>query len=200
MSFSSLGPINNFRVHVHNQSGPTQPEYLVSALPSMPITMNNTDFIGAGILLYSYNENGELTFLLGRKFRPHSTKHELYSDFGGKKRPGESPVQCAMRQFYEETKIITLSDYQLVNNYVSYYQGYYMFIVQVPYQPEIAEFYNTFFQTNVQNPTILFQKSDLRWFTLPQIINNKYHMRKYFYYNLLTAIQMYFTTRLIVLQ
>jgi hypothetical protein len=193
-------------------SGPSGPSYYrpkTVPVPSvsvhipyyveLPIMLPTTNFIGAGILLYSYNQLGELVFLLGREFRPNSkSNHNKFSDFGGVRNDHESPAQTAIREFYEETlNLISIDVYQLKHSLVSVFDNYYMFIVQIPYDSNLPFVYQ-----NIANSILIsnnfIEKSEIKWLNVQDIIYNKQYMRSFFYYHFLTMMQMYFSNKMII--
>jgi 8-oxo-dGTP pyrophosphatase MutT (NUDIX family) len=62
-------------------------------------------FRAAGVIPYCYH-NGTLWFLLQRVINTTETRYCGWSDFGGKKDPGETICQTAAREFCEETSCL----------------------------------------------------------------------------------------------
>ena len=73
--------------------------------------------MGAGILPYAI-QNGQLYVLLGRERVEDNQKHGqsgLWSDFGGKKIPGEETIETAAREAFEESDGLLGSKVQIID-------------------------------------------------------------------------------------
>jgi len=142
----------------------------------------------AGILIYSYDPNGCVTFLLGRDFR------NMYSDFGGRSEPTDiSHMDTAAREFYEET-CGSVYDIPIVKEKIrkshivhslSYLGNpYYMYMVYVPYSNQQLSRFDDIRRLISNNPNIdnrFKEKLDLQWFTGNEILNKRNCMRQVFY-------------------
>jgi hypothetical protein len=147
--------------------------------------MNN---YSAGVLLYSYDPGGCVTFLLGRDYR------NKYSDFGGRcDQHDEYHIDTAAREFYEET-CGTIYDEDIVRHKIKdshivhslSYMGnpYYMYLVYVPYSNEMCTRFHDirrFLNNNITIDKRFKEKLDIRWFTIDDIFNKKEAMRQVFF-------------------
>lgn len=122
--------------------------------------------IAAGILPYAFVD-GKVYYLLGK-----DTSSNTWSDFGGKCEPVDSnnPVNCAVREFNEETLGIIVDPktlksllHQAPKKVVSrkQYLIYYMYLVEVPYLPFLR---SVFRRVALHLSTRMFvEKSDVLW-------------------------------------
>jgi hypothetical protein len=155
----------------------------------------------SGILIYSYNNNNKLVFLLGKENKllnyPDSNK---YCDFGGHREKNETIIETAIREFDEESmgsimdintikkKLLDPSTfYVIINNYVQY-------VVKIEYNETIPLVYNRIrnklencMKYSINNyyriptcPTGYLEKSEMKWFTLNDIKNEIKSIRKVF--------------------
>lgn len=141
----------------------------------------------AGVLLYSYNTEGELIFLLGKDYR------QRYSDFGGRCDPGDATqLDTASREFYEETCGVIMDSTMIRNKLkkspiihsLSYLGNpYYMYMVHIPYSTEYVKMFQTIRQF-IHSKKIekrFKEKTSLEWFTSRNIIQQKDDIRQVFY-------------------
>ena len=160
----------------------------------------------AGILPYTYGPQGNLYFLLGKD------QDGLWSDFGGRveMEDNEDHAKTASREFFEET----LGCISSVNEtYVKLVQGnplkitsktlngspYYMYLLYIDFKDWNDVFVKMFnFLKYIDAPTKIFEKTQIRWVTLPTLIqtleskknndsNNFIALRKVFYDTLLNS-------------
>jgi len=167
-------------------------------------------FIGAGVLFYDLDsETKEPMFLLGKEFRPYEggkKRHGTYSDFGGHADEGEDPKATAVRELTEESMghlSINLPEGMPIESYCfrNYPKSYYIFIHKVKKQDTLksVENFNAQFKHAEENdllpkePNGLFEKSEMKWFTLKEIIASKDNIRQPFYTNLLHIVKARFT-------
>ena len=61
----------------------------------------NTDIVKVGVCCWILNKNGQV--LLGKRLSKHG--HNLWAAPGGHIEFGETPIQCASRELFEETGI-----------------------------------------------------------------------------------------------
>ena len=133
--------------------------------------------MGAGILPVTMY-NGILLFLLGKE-----RNNNLWCDFGGSSENNEQPIQTAIREGGEELNGILGLDEQLYNIVTSYmilpieFNRYTSFLYNIDYDNKLI---NTFDNNNnfaeiYLNDLIdkkhngLFEKSEIRWFTLTDL-------------------------------
>lgn len=142
----------------------------------------------SGILIYSFNNENKLVFLLGKE-----NKSKKYCDFGGGKENNETDEETAIREFDEESmrSIMTIEEITnkikndsfnvVVNNYREY-------VVKIDYNEYIPQIYNRIrdkldicmldMNGKYQIPTCpngFLEKSEMRWFTINDLkkeINN----------------------------
>jgi 8-oxo-dGTP pyrophosphatase MutT (NUDIX family) len=160
----------------------------------------------AGILPYTYDTKGNLFFLLGKD------QDGYWSDFGGRveDEDQEDHAKTASREFFEET----LGSISSINEtYLKLVQGnplkiesktlngspYYMFMLYIDFKDWNDMFIRTFnFLKYTDAPTKFFEKTQIRWATLPTLIqtlesknsndsNNFIALRKVFYDTLLSS-------------
>ena len=137
--------------------------------------MNNS----AGILPISRNEHGEVFFLLGK-----DSRDGVFSDFGGKSEAIDNgdPVNTATREFYEESRgCLCNSPHSirervkkmsvLVNGTTKKGNVYSMFIIEVPYIPDLPlrfkKIVNFLKYKNIGSAYI--EKSELVWVSLDEM-------------------------------
>ena len=172
-----------------------------------------TDFYGAGVLTYSFNNVGERVFLLGKEANgTNSKRNNLFCDFGGGKEDGETPEECAFREFIEETLDVlghrdevkaSLQDPSgKINS-----DGYVQFLVKVEYDDVSVQAYNPIMNQLVPHmvavdyrehktesftdlPEGMAEKVELRWFTMQEIlVDCKEKMRPAFYNTFLNLME-----------
>jgi hypothetical protein len=150
----------------------------------MNMNMNSS----AGILPISRNEHGDVVFLLGK-----DSRDGVFSDFGGKAEAIDNgdPVNTATREFYEETlgclcnsphsireRVKKMS--VLVNGTTKKGNVYSMFIIEVPYIPDLPlrfkKIVNFLKYKNIGSAYI--EKSELVWVSLDEMF--KIHKRQVF--------------------
>tara|TARA_Y100000816_G_scaffold292527_1_gene288371 strand:+ start:1133 stop:1612 length:480 start_codon:yes stop_codon:yes gene_type:complete len=152
----------------------------------------------AGILAYGF-KNNEIVFLLGK-----DSKWKQWSDFGGKNDPIDCNVICktATREFYEES-IGVIYDIIQVNEYIknaiyikskSYKNyDYYMYIMKIPYSMDYVNDFYTLKQFNLSIPQKYKEKTELRWFTLQEILKNtnEREMRSVFFKSVINNLEIF---------
>ena len=154
----------------------------------------------AGVLLYMLQDN-TLYFLLGK-----DCKYDSWSDFGGKTddKDRRDPLKTASREFYEETCGVVFSMSKLFSILLkegnvleckSYKKNqYFMVLLKLPdkYIDKRDTIVDNFKYQNIlinSKPSEVMrsfkEKSELRWFTLDEITNNKVKIRGVFLYSLM---------------
>lgn len=140
--------------------------------------------MGAGILPVTMS-NGILLFLMGKE-----RSNNLWCDFGGSTEPGEQPIQTAIREGGEELNGILGLDNDLYKNVAKSmispveYNKYTSFLFNVDYDHNLI---NTFKNNNnfaeiylnnfiVEKNNGLFEKSEIKWFTINEL---KYNINKF---------------------
>ena len=144
--------------------------------------------MGAGILPIAKYKNTVL-FLLGRE---HYDKK--WSDFGGKRMNNESNFELAIREGYEELNGFLGSKNQLKNlvknNLVVEIEkmdkSYHTYLFTIPYERNLPMYFNNlhkFIETNLPlsiDKNGLFEKSQIKWFTLKELQSDKYVFRSFY--------------------
>lgn len=165
----------------------------------------NKNIKAAGILIYSFDEKGNIVFLLGKENNNlHSSKSNKYSDFGGSREKNESVIETAIREFDEESmsaildidtlkeKINDKNTFNVnINNYTEY-------VIKIEYNKTIPLVYNRIIQklddcmcyTSKDTKKYKYQikscpdgyleKSEMKWFNLMDLKKNIKNLRKEF--------------------
>jgi len=140
----------------------------------------------AGILLYSYNPEGTLCFLLGKDFR------HKYSDFGGGSDISDScQLDTASREFYEETCGVVcgrhiikerLRTASMIQSESFLGNPYYMYMLYVPFSQDYITTFDVIRKHIHHKPVEkkFKEKTGLRWFTTNEIMT-KYDIRTVFF-------------------
>lgn len=144
------------------------------------------DRYSAGVLIYSYDPGGDVTFLLGEDYK------NKYSDFGGRCDVRDTNhIHTASREFYEETCGVIMDVHcashkiqkSPIIHSVSYMGNpYYMYVLYVPYCNEyVHEFQTVRKYINFKKIEKRFkEKISLKWFTIQDILDDKEQMRQIF--------------------
>ena len=145
--------------------------------------------MGAGILPTTIH-NGKLYFLFGKENKYCDSPG--WSDFGGGKDDNETFYQTALRESTEELtgflgdrndiqKLLSRGTYIIDN------EKYRMFIFHLDYDPKLPYYYNNnqrFLQKklpdNVFKTTKIFEKAEIRWICIDDIMKMRSHFRSYF--------------------
>lgn len=142
--------------------------------------------MGAGVLPVSFYK-GQLYFLFGEEFDEHK-----WIDFGGGEKKGESTLQNAIREGCEELNGFFGSENEfkhlIKNNLIAKLslETYTTFIVEVPYDPNLPFYFNNhhkFIKTHLPHlvgKNGLFEKRQIKWFTLDDIKRQRSRFRHYY--------------------
>ena len=144
--------------------------------------------MGAGILPITKYKNTVL-FLLGRE---HYDKK--WSDFGGKRMNNESNFELAIREGYEElngflgtkNQLKNLVKNNLVVEIEKMDKSYHTYLFTIPYDRNLPMYFNNlhkFIETNLPlsiDNNGLFEKSQIKWFTLKELQSDKYVFRSFY--------------------
>lgn len=149
----------------------------------------------AGILLYTHKDD-ETLFLLGKDAR-----WKQWSDFGGKNDLNDvSMHDTAIREFYEESMGVIFDTKQIkhliVNcNYIktlSYRNhDYFMFLLHIKYNDLYIRKFKTIHSLNLNVPKKFKEKTEIKWFSLRDIIDNSYDMRSVFHKTVLNNLDKF---------
>ena len=162
-------------------------------------------FIGAGILPFATNTNGDLVFLLGlENDGTDKSRNNLYSDFGGGREKNEKPEQTAYREFIEESMNAigqnTLIKKAIKNPPLLHISNnnYHEYVIRIKYDKNMSDTFNRIMKKMdkcminkkykkhthriIQScPVGLGEKVKFKWFTPSEIIKNKKKIRPVFY-------------------
>jgi hypothetical protein len=142
--------------------------------------------MGAGILPVALYE-GKLYFLFGEEFDEHK-----WIDFGGGAKKGESTLQNAIREGCEELNGFFGSanefKHLIKDNLILKLslETYTTFIVEVSYDPNLPFYFNNhhkFIKTHLPHligKNGLFEKRQIKWFTLADIKQQRPRFRHYY--------------------
>ena len=142
----------------------------------------NKNFIrySAGILPYTYDQNGKLLFLLGKD------NDGDWSDFGGRCefKDYNDPLNTASREFYEETLGAVLNiqeckqhmnDTMKIISKTLNGSPYYMYLIYVDYYNysdtfhKLSEFLKS--QFDIRQISKMIEKVSIRWVSIDTILN-----------------------------
>jgi 8-oxo-dGTP pyrophosphatase MutT (NUDIX family) len=95
---------------------------------------------GCGVLFYTIH-NSQLYYLVGKEIY-----NKQYNDFGGGRNHGESYIDCAARECFEETLGLLGSQMDIKNKlqYANRYligNKYYVYLLRIPYNKHINREY-----------------------------------------------------------
>ena len=143
------------------------------------INKNNSRY-SAGILPYTFDQNGKLLFLLGRD------NDSDWSDFGGRCefRDNNIPKNTASREFYEETLGAVLTIQECMDKIIetkkvesktlngSPYYMYFVYIDLVNYSDTFNKTAN-FLKYQFEQRTVsrLIEKVNIRWVSIDTLLN-----------------------------
>jgi len=138
--------------------------------------------------------NGQLYFLFGKE----STKEDSakgFSDFGGGMEKGESPFDTAMREGAEELTGF-LGDSNTIQKYVHSHGGvyhmnhkdkYHVHIFYLEYDENLPKYYNMNHRflwekmnTDYLAKTKLFEKIEIKWFSLKEMKERRNEFREFY--------------------
>jgi hypothetical protein len=133
----------------------------------------------AGILPYSFDQNGKLFFLLGRD------NEGDWSDFGGRCefRDQNNPKNTASREFYEETlgAVLTVQEChdKMTENVIESKtlngSPYYMYLVYIDFTNYLDTFNKTSqflkYQFETRVTTRIIEKASIRWVSIDTLLN-----------------------------
>jgi hypothetical protein len=143
----------------------------------------NSSRYSAGILPYTYNQQGQCLFLLGKDYEGD------WSDFGGKCefKDSNEPENTACREFYEETlgaviditdcreKIIHGKPIKIISKTLNG-SPYYMFLLYIEHSNysetfnKISNFLKYQYSGN-QNIQKIIEKTSIRWVNIDTLLN-----------------------------
>lgn len=151
----------------------------------------------AGILPFSKlvkNNKTLLYFLFSREtLDDHTSKDRGYwSEFGGSADKGETRLETAIREGYEESNGVFGSKIKIKNNIekTSLHfkeKSYISYLIKVPYVPQLPTYLeNTYNFIKVTKPELicskegLFEKDKFRWIEINELEKNIYMFRPFY--------------------
>ena len=137
----------------------------------------------AGVLPVSINESGEYSFLLGMESTKAESEHSnAYSDFGGGIEQGESILEAAARECYEESMGMlgttseirkAISNNTIMEIHTHGFDGT-VFFVDMSIDTDIPIYFNRVIKylSNCQNicPTGYLEKTNMKWFSKHELV------------------------------
>ena len=139
-------------------------------------------------------KNNKMYFLFGKE-SPSEDSSKGFSDFGGGVESGESLVDTAMREGSEELTGFLGDEDQLkkliANNggmfTLNYKDTYHIHIFKIEYDENLPTHYNNNhaflwkkMNTEVLRKTKLFEKIEIGWFTIDQMMDRKREFRDFY--------------------
>lgn len=135
-----------------------------------------------GVIFYSVNNRGEVSFLLGKEcYEPGWRESEKWGGFGGKIEKQESTIGGIAREAYEETcgvifgigelrQKLEAEDYRLAIHLLYKKTRFLCYFVQVPFQPYPKIFRATReFVQYARGNIDCVEKSQLQWFAADEL-------------------------------
>ena len=159
--------------------------------------------MGAGVLPIA-RHNNKLYFLFGKEYGPNAKNK--WSDFGGKCEKNESIFTTAVREGTEETngflgsenelrKLVSTNKITTISTNTKEYTTY---LFEIDYDEKLPHYYNNnfkFIEKNrsniVKSNNGLYEKSEIKWFTIDEIKHNKHQFRN-FYKEIIYKILIHF--------
>lgn len=145
--------------------------------------------MGAGILPMCLFQS-RILFLFGKDKKTNS-----WSDFGGRQELNETPFDTAIREGGEELNGFLGSGKQLYdlvekNNLLTiHYDKYKVFVFLFKYDKNLPKYFNNnndfmseteLFKSRKNNKDGLFEKSEIDWFTIDDLTNNRNNFRLFY--------------------
>lgn len=152
--------------------------------------------MGAGILPTTIKD-GKLMFLFGKEGK-YETSARGFSDFGGGTDNSENFLQTACREAAEETtgflgsaadvyKMLKRTGVYPIDYKTEGHSVYRMHIFPFAYDAHLTHYYNNnqrFLQKHLDpaifKRTKIFEKAEMRWFTIDEMMRHKKAFRSYF--------------------
>ena len=156
--------------------------------------------MGAGLLPVAM-KNGKLYFLFGEERQRPGESARGWADFGGGSDKGENDLETAAREGSEEltgflgpaSKIKKLLNGRKVEVYVPD-NKYRTYIVPHKYSPDMvtcfnaqAEFLKEYIPSEVLNKNVIYEKSKIKWYSIPEMKREKKKFR-FFYRKIIDEI------------
>ena len=149
--------------------------------------------VAGSILPVALNEKGELCFLFGKE-NPMEDSAKGYSDFGGRLEKNETPYEGALREGSEELTGF-LGDKKQLRKLIKKNGGYYpikidtyhIHIFHLNYDEHLPVYYNNNHKflwnkmdKNLLNNSKLFEKIQIEWFSISDMMSRKKEFRNFY--------------------
>lgn len=145
----------------------------------------------AGILIYTIHPNTkDIMFLLGKeRIEDQWPDSGKWASFGGNSNPGETVEQTAVREFVEETMGFVLSQEAATKSIstslkINCRNNNMQYVIKVPWDTDLPRRYNTHIKLVgkgvFKSNNGLYEKTELKWFSLTKINANKNLFRNIF--------------------
>lgn len=147
----------------------------------------------AGSILPITIHNNQLFFLFGKE-NPSEKSAKGWSDFGGRIENKETPFECAIREGSEELTGFLGNKSQLkklIRNNGGTYKlkcnNYHMHLFYIEYDENLPKYFNqnhSFLWNNMDhntlNKTKLFEKIEIKWFSVEDMKNKRKDFRNFY--------------------
>ena len=149
--------------------------------------------VGSGVILVALHNN-KVYYLFGKEGSMERDKKCHWGDFGGGAKPGEDLLDTTTREGAEELNgffgsKVDFEKYILKNKIDEVaYDKRYTYLVKTEYDERLPFYFNNnykficeYLKGHVEHPTNgLFEKSEIRWFTVDDLKREKHIFRDYF--------------------
>ena len=150
--------------------------------------------VGSSILPVTFHNN-KLLFLFGKETTMDDSQG--WSDFGGGMEPNEtSPLETAIRECSEEltgflgdpaTIKAHIKKHYHIHHQLGDKNSYHVHIIHIPYDENLPKYYNNNHEflwnrmdRELLKKTKLFEKINIKWFSIPEIKQRKHEFRKFY--------------------
>lgn len=149
--------------------------------------------VGSGVILVALHKN-KVYYLFGKEGSMERDKNCHWGDFGGGAKTGEDLLDTTTREGAEELNGFFGSKHDfekyILKNKVDEvaYDKRYTYLVRADYDEKLPFYFNNnykficeYLKGHVQHPTNgLFEKSEIRWFTIDELKRERHIFRDYF--------------------
>ena len=149
--------------------------------------------VGSGVILVALHKN-KVYYLFGKEGSKERDKNCHWGDFGGGAKTGEDLLDTTTREGAEELNGFFGSKHDfekyILKNKVDEiaYDKRYTYLVRADYDEKLPYYFNNnykficeYLKGHVQHPTNgLFEKSEIRWFTIDELKRERNIFRDYF--------------------
>ena len=149
--------------------------------------------VGSGVILVALNK-GKVYYLFGKESSMERDKKCHWGDFGGSRKPGEDLLDTTTREGAEELNgffgsKVDFEKYILKNKIDEVaYDKRYTYLVRAQYDERLPYYFSNnykficeYLKGHVDHPSNgLFEKSEIRWFTIEELKRDRNIFRDYF--------------------